>query len=62
VSGLGSRSLEFAKRYVALVEALQGQGVPEVVARSEARMTALIMMFENADKDQCPLCGHRMEL
>lgn len=61
--GLGEEALQFAKQYVALVDALRSQGVPEKVARHEARVTALIMMFEQEDTEAetCPLCGHGLE-
>lgn len=56
---LGARAIEFAKQYVVLVEALQGQGVPEKVAREEARITTLILLFEEENEEgQCPVCGH----
>jgi len=63
LDSLGKHSLEFAKQYVALVEALLGQGVPEKIARAEARMTALILLFqEEADAvGVCPLCGRGEE-
>lgn len=56
------RAREFAKAYVALVEALQQQGVPIEDARSEARITALIHMRivdseESTTDENCPLCG-----
>ena len=58
---LGERALAFAKHYVALVEALQGQGVSEPTAREEARNVALLMCaMEEAEKDAktvCPVCG-----
>ena len=56
---LGVRAKEFAEQYVALVRALMEQGVVESVAREEARMAALVMVFQqNEDgSDNCPLCG-----
>ncbi len=59
---LGTQALAFAKQYVALTEALQSQGVPEVVARDEARMTALFIMFQGSDEEDfaggvCPVTG-----
>lgn len=58
------RAREFAKTYVALVEALQQQGVPQEVARSEARASALIQdaavasLHYDPAKGPCPLCGN----
>jgi len=56
---LGEQVRDFAKYYVALVEALQAEGVSEKVARNEARATALIMCWEAEDTEgeSCPLCG-----
>lgn len=55
---LGERSHEFAKCYVALVDALRAQGVPEITAREEARMTALLLVFQKEEEGEfCPLCG-----
>lgn len=62
--GLGTDALRFARQYVALVEALQNEGVLEKVAREEARITALIMMFrdgEDGNGQACPLCGQCKE-
>jgi len=58
-SSLGERAEEFAKQYVLLVEALVKEGVPEHVARNEARIAALTMVWqdEGAEGDECPLCG-----
>ena len=59
VSALGVRAREFAKQYVALVEALQSQGVTEEVVRNEARITALLLLFQDDSEsgDRCPLCN-----
>lgn len=56
---LGEKALAFAKHYVALVEALMSQGVPESTAREEARMTALLMctLIEANEKKVCAVCG-----
>jgi hypothetical protein len=55
---LGAQALAFAKHYVALVDALMKEGVPEPVARDEARMTALMMLFgPEEESERCPLCG-----
>jgi hypothetical protein len=57
-SDIGIQSKKFAKYYVRLVEDLQAEGVPENVARDEARMTAVYMLYEPAEEgDTCPLCG-----
>jgi hypothetical protein len=43
---------EFARAYVALVEALLREGVPEGIARYEARCTAALLLFgEDADSE-----------
>ena len=62
---LAEEALEFAKRYCALTDALRSQGVVEDVARDEARVTALYMMFQESrgsgelicpvTHDVCPL-------
>ncbi len=55
---LGAKAREFARRYVALTKELKKEGVPEGVAREDARRTALDMMFEiEHEGDPCPLCG-----
>lgn len=58
---LGRRAHEFAKCYVALTEALMQEGVPEDVARSEARSAAGIVFAAQADLqaggEPCPMCG-----
>ncbi len=62
-SELGLRAHAFAKQYVVLVDALRKEGVPESVARDEARTTALVLLFdaeENAKETttgHCALCG-----
>lgn len=57
-----ARAREFARQYVALVNALTKEGVPEEAARDDARVTALTLMFEDdeagATGPPCPLCGH----
>ena len=49
----------FAKRYTELVEALMTEGVPEMIAREEARMAAMALLLEYATEDgeRCPMCG-----
>lgn len=53
----------FAKSYVKFVEALMREGVPEKVAREEARIAALGWLAEILEEEKettlspCPLCG-----
>ena len=54
---LGAHALEFAQQYVALVDALMKQGVTEEVAREEARMAALLLIFQKDPTGTCPLCS-----
>jgi len=64
VSNLGKEALEFARRYVALVDALRAQGVKEQMAREEARAAAVMLMFQaklQEGDESCPLCGHVIE-
>ncbi|KKK70921.1 hypothetical protein LCGC14_2919140 [marine sediment metagenome] len=63
MSNLGKEALEFARRYVALVDALRAQGVEEQTAREEARAAAVMFMFqaEVRGEESCPLCGHVIE-
>ena len=61
-TNLGQQALAFAKKYVALVEALVSQGVPENVARDEARATALFLLFQESQENDfvggvCPVTG-----
>lgn len=58
MKNLAVNAQAFAKQYVALVEALQREGVPELIAREEARCTALLILFEPQEGGACPLCGH----
>jgi hypothetical protein len=53
------QALEFARQYVALVDALMKQGVAEETAREEARMAALLLIFQkdNSTTGTCPLCS-----
>ncbi len=64
--GFGEQARDFAKRYVALVDALRSEGVLEGVAREEARAAAVMLMYqrlpeEDPDNEFCPLCGHQRE-
>ncbi len=56
---LGTESLKFAKQYVALVEALLAEGVLEKVAREEARIITLMLLYQEdgAGDEVCPMCG-----
>lgn len=56
---LGAESLKFAKQYVALVEALLTEGVQEKVAREEARIITLMLLYQEngAGEGVCPMCG-----
>ena len=62
-SELAGQALAYSRYYVALVEALQGQGLTEEKAREEARVSALLFLFreeveaEEAGDGSCPLCG-----
>lgn len=51
VRGLIENATLFAKCYTALTEALMAEGVPEDVARDEARMTALYAALFPEDED-----------
>jgi hypothetical protein len=52
-------AVAFARRYVALVDALLKEGVAEPVARQEARLAAVDLLIEGrADEgEHCPYCG-----
>lgn len=60
---LSERVTAFAKEYVELVEALVRQGVPENIARAEARIAATSWLMDVVEemydpaKGPCPLCG-----
>lgn len=62
---LSPRVVRFATEYVQLVEALQAQGVPEEIARNEARVAATSWLMEYGEelpvydpvKGPCPTCG-----
>lgn len=60
---LSKRVTAFAREYVELVEALAREGVPEDVARNEARIAATSWLMDVAEetydpaKGPCPLCG-----
>lgn len=55
---LGKRVKVFAQKYVALTDALMREGVPEEVAREEARLAALSWMYNEPTGPVCPLCGN----
>ncbi len=65
VMNLGKRYQQFARDYVRLTESLQAEGVPEEIARAEARYAAqLLLMNDLAPTSQydpgsgpCPACG-----
>lgn len=48
---LGRRAHEWAKTYTALTEALQQEGVPEFLAREEARMAASSALYAELDEE-----------
>jgi hypothetical protein len=58
------RARDFAKRYVALVEALQREGVTVEDARTEARLSAAMTVYGVESEEQhydpalgpCPTC------
>lgn len=52
----------FAKRYVELTEALMHEGVVEEIAREEARMAAMVLLYEGAGDSggTCPTCGSKL--
>lgn len=63
---LEERVVKFAKEYVQLAEALQREGVPEDVAREEARIAATSLLMEQQAHEReaydpalgpCPTCG-----
>jgi hypothetical protein len=62
---LEGKAQAFARRYTELVEALRQQGVPDQVARYEARLAAtlvyLVPDYVNP-KAPCPTCGRVDEL
>jgi len=59
------RYKNFARAYVRLVEELQHEGVPEKVARTEARIAAMSELIDftydeegvRDDGPRCPMCG-----
>lgn len=64
--GLPIRVTKFAREYVQLVEALKREGVPEDVAREEARIAATTWLFDDLGEapatydpalGPCPTCG-----
>jgi hypothetical protein len=59
LAALGQNAKAFAACYVALTDALRAEGVPEDVARREARATAAMMAVlpEHREGEPCPLCG-----
>lgn len=60
---LAANARAFAKAYVALHEALVAEGVPDEIARGEARFAATMaatdhpQQAEEDDGPSCPLCG-----
>ncbi len=60
---LSERAIQFAKEYVELVEALKREGVPEDIARNEARLAATTWLIEDEEAlydpaaGPCPTCG-----
>jgi hypothetical protein len=57
--GLPDQVVMFARTYAQMTEALQAEGVPEPIAREEARMAAVTVAYcpEPAEGPPCPLCG-----
>jgi hypothetical protein len=61
LGALGRNALAWAKCYTALVEALMREGVPEEIARAEARKSATAAAFAvPLPGIGCPSCGARM--
>ena len=57
---VAAQAVRFAKIYVATVEALQREGVPEILARAEARLAAATWLNEAKEEgegERCPCCG-----
>lgn len=60
---LSERVVKFAREYVELVEALIREGVPEEMARNEARIAATSWLIETDEPcydpaaGPCPTCG-----
>lgn len=62
---IGERYQQFARDYVQLTDALRREGVPEDVARQEARLTATTMLMNDLAEfpaydpaeGPCPACG-----
>jgi hypothetical protein len=61
LSALASNAKAWAKAYCATVEALQAEGVPEDVARGEARAAANMAAFMDdvPPVSECPSCGEK---
>lgn len=59
MNDLGKKAHAFAQQYVALVDAMIHEGVPEETARDEARMATLSILYsEGLGNDEfCPMCG-----
>ncbi len=57
-----AQAQSFAKRYVEITEALLHEGVPEETAREEARMAAMVLLYEGMGEHggSCPTCGTRL--
>jgi hypothetical protein len=57
-AGLPEQVVLFARTYAQMTEALMSEGVPELVAREEARMAAVTVAYAPAPEGEaCPLCG-----
>ena len=64
---LDKRVVQVAREYVQLVEALMQEGVPQAVAREEARIAATSWLFDELSpqgeptydpaRGPCPTCG-----
>lgn len=61
LAALASNAKAWAKAYTAAVEALRSEGVPEDVARREARAAANMAAFMDdvPPVDECPKCGEK---
>lgn len=59
LEALGKNALTFAQCYTRLVEAMMAEGVPERIARIDARLAAIAMAIYGHEAS-CPICGHKM--
>jgi hypothetical protein len=55
-------AVRFAKEYVRVTEALIREGVEEDVARYEARMTAVLVVYVDLVDIKCNVCGTTIQL